>query len=177
MKTVFGNVQQQISCPACGGDGSRIEKPCTACKGRGVTQQHKKINLSIPAGIDDGATIRLRGSGESNRHGSAGDLYVIVQVRADKHFTREGDLILSEEVINMTQAALGDNIKVATMDGEVTMKIPPGTQSGTDFRLEKKGVPKIKSSGRGDHIVRIIVETPTKLNSQQKEDPATIPTN
>ena len=169
MRTPFGNVRQQVVCPACHGAGTQIKQPCTACSGRGVSQQEKKINLAIPAGIDDGATIRLRGSGESNYQGAAGDLYVIVQVKPDKHFTREGDLILSEETITMTQAALGDNIKVATIDGELTMKIPPGTQSGTDFRLEKKGVPRIKGSGRGDHIVRVIVETPTRLSAKQKK--------
>ena len=168
MKTPFGNVRQQVVCPACRGEGHRIKRPCTACGGQGVSQQDKKINLAVPAGIDDGATIRLRGSGESNRQGAAGDLYVVIQVRPDKRFTREGYLLLSEETVTMTQAALGDNIKVATVDGEVTMKVPPGTQSGTDFRLEKKGVPKIKGSGRGDHIVRVIVATPTKLTAKQK---------
>ncbi len=169
MKTVFGNLRQQTTCPACHGAGREIKEPCTACRGRGVSQQKKTINLAIPAGIDDGATIRLRNQGEKNRQGMSGDLYVVVQVRPHKHFTREGDLVLSEEVIDMTQAALGDDIKVATIDGEVTMRIPSGTQSGTDFRLNKKGVPHIKGSGRGAHIVRIIVQTPTKLNSQQKK--------
>ena len=169
MKTVFGNHRQQTTCPACHGAGSEIKEPCTACRGRGVSQQKKTINLAIPAGIDDGATIRLRNQGEKNRRGMSGDLYVVVQVKPHKHFTREGDLILSEEVIDIAQAALGDNIKIATIDSEVRMRIPPGTQSGTDFRLNKKGVPHIKGSGRGAHIVRIIVQTPTKLNSQQKK--------
>ena len=169
MKTVFGNLRQQTICPACHGGGSEIKEPCTACRGRGISQQKKTINLSIPAGIEDGATIRLRNHGEKNRRGAAGDLYVIVQVKPHKHFTREGDLILSEENVTMIQAALGDDIKVATTDGEVMMRIPPGTQSGTDFRLNKKGVPHIKGSGRGAHIVRIIVQTPTKLNAQQKK--------
>ena len=169
VKTFLGNLQQQAICPACSGAGSEIKEPCTACKGRGISQQKKKISLAIPAGINDGATIRLRDQGESNRQGISGDLYVIVQVQADKHFTREGDLILSEETINIVEAALGTDIEITTIDGKVTMKIPPGTQSGTDFRLAKKGVPHLRGSGRGAHIVRVLVHTPTKLNARQKQ--------
>ena len=169
MKTVFGNLQQQTTCPACRGAGSEIKEPCTACNGQGVSQQKKKVKLAIPAGIEDGATIRLRNHGESNRQGMAGDLYVIIQVKPHRQFTREGDLILSEEEVDMVTATLGGQIKVATIDDEITMKIPPGTQSGTDFRLERRGVPHIKGSGRGAHIVRLIVRIPTKLNTQQKK--------
>ena len=169
MRTVLGNLQQQSVCPACRGKGTEIKTPCSACKGQGVRQQKKEIDLSVPAGIEDGATIRLRDHGERNRLGVAGDLYIIVQVAPDKHFTREGSLILSEETIDVVQAALGDKIKVKTIDGQVTMKIPAGTQSGTDFRLDKKGVPHLRGSGRGDHIVRVKVLTPTKLNARQKQ--------
>ena len=166
---MLGNLQQQTVCPACRGKGAEIKTPCSACKGQGVRQQKKEIDLSVPAGIEDGATIRLRDHGERNRLGVAGDLYIIVQVAPDKHFTREGNLILSEETIDVVQAALGDKIKVKTIDGQITMKIPAGTQSGTDFRLDKKGVPHLRGSGRGDHIVRVKVLTPTKLNARQKQ--------
>ena len=169
VKTIFGNLQQEAICPACRGIGNDIKEPCSACGGQGVSEQQKKVNLSIPAGIEDGATIRLHNHGESNRQGVAGDLYVVIQVKPDKHFTREDDLILSEQTINMVQATLGAEISVKTIDGAVKMKIPAGTQSGTDFRLAKKGVPHLKSSGRGSHIVHILVETPSKLNSKQKQ--------
>ena len=169
VKTIFGNLQQETTCPACRGDGSEIKELCSACGGRGVSEQKKNINLAIPAGIEDGATIRLRDHGESNRQGVAGDLYVVIQVRPDKHFTREGDLILSEESVDMVQAALGAEITVKTIDGNIKMRIPAGTQSGTDFRLDKRGVPHMKGSGRGAHIVRVIVRTPTKLNGKQKK--------
>ena len=169
VKTPFGNFRQEAVCPACRGEGSEIKEPCSACAGQGVAEQQKQINLSIPAGIEDGATVRLRDHGESNRQGVAGDLYVVIQVRPDKHFTREGDLILSEETIDIVQATLGAEINVKTIDGSVKMRIPPGTQGGTDFRLDKKGVPHLKGSGRGAHIVRVSVKTPTKLSGRQKK--------
>ena len=169
MKTVFGNFQQQTTCPVCSGSGQRIDTPCPSCRGRGVKEQKKVIEVVIPAGVSDGQTIRLRDYGEKNKKGLAGDLYIIIQVEPDKHFTREGDLVLSQETIDIVQASLGAQIKVKTVDGPLTMRVPAGTQSGSDFRLTKKGVPHIKGSGRGDHIVRIIVETPTKLSRRQKE--------
>ena len=169
VKTMLGNLQQQTTCPACSGRGQRIETPCPKCRGQGVEGQEKTIEVVVPAGISDGQTIRLRDYGERNKSGLAGDLYIIVQVEPDKHFTREGDLILSQEEIDFVQASLGAQIKVRTVDGEVTMRIPAGTQGGSDFRLTKRGVPHMKGGGRGDHIVRIIVKTPTKLSSQQKQ--------
>ena len=168
VRTVFGNLQQEAICPACRGDGREIKEPCTACAGQGVSEQEKQIKLAIPPGIEDGVTIRLRGHGESNRQGMAGDLYAIIQVKPDKHFTREGDLLLSEETVDIVQASLGAEIDVRTIDGKLKMKIPPGTQSGTDFRLAKKGVPHLKGSGRGSQIVRVLVATPSKLSAEQK---------
>lgn len=170
-RTVLGNIQQQTICPACRGSGSHIETPCKECSAQGVSQQTKTINLVVPAGIGDGQTIRLREQGEKNRQGVAGDLYVVIQVRAHKQFTREGDLILSEQAIDIVQASLGDKIKVETIDGSVTIKIPAGTQSGTDFKIANKGVPHLKTNSdkRGDHIVRIVVDIPTKLNTKQKQ--------
>ncbi|MEO6761389.1 MAG: molecular chaperone DnaJ [Candidatus Saccharimonadales bacterium] len=168
-RTIFGNIQQAAVCPTCHGSGKVPEKVCSVCHGRGTEKKNQKIDLKIPAGIDDGATIRLREHGEAVANGPKGDLYVHVRVKAHKLFTREGDLILSEEHIGMIEAALGTEIDVDTVDGKVRMKIPAGTQSSSDFKLSGHGVPHIRSEARGPHIVTIIVDTPTKLTKQQKE--------
>lgn len=169
MRTVFGDIQQAKTCPTCKGFGKVPEKACTVCKGAGTEKRAQHIPLKIPAGIDDGATIRLREHGEAVAHGPKGDLYVHIRVKPHKHFTREGELILSEAHIGMVDAALGAEIEVATVDGPVSMKIPAGTQSGTDFKLSGHGVPKLRSDTRGAHIVTIVVDTPTKLSKQQIE--------
>lgn len=169
VQTVFGNIQQPVICSKCKGEGNIPEKECTVCSGKGVKRVRKDVKLKIPAGIEDGATIRLREYGEKNRKGEAGDLYVNVRVKAHKHFTREGSLILSEEKIDMVEAALGTEIKVETVDGDIKMKIPAGTQSGTDFKLSGHGVPSMRGSARGAHIVTITVQTPTKLSKKQKD--------
>lgn len=169
MNTMFGPIQQSVTCEECHGRGKVPEKVCSVCRGKGVERRKQKINLTIPAGIDDGATIRLTGRGEAIAAGQKGDLYVHIRVKADKHFTREGDIILSEEHVGMVEAALGTEINVRTVDGTVTMKVPAGTQSGTDFKLSNHGVPHLKSDRRGPHIVTIIVDTPTKLSRKQKQ--------
>jgi molecular chaperone DnaJ len=168
MRTVFGNIQQAAPCPTCRGSGRVPEKVCTACNGKGTERRNQSINLKIPAGVDDGATIRLREHGEAIAHGPKGDLYVNIRVKPHKKFTREGDLILSSEHINMIDAALGTEIDVDTVDGPVRMKIPSGTQSGTDFKLSGHGVPHINKKSRGSHIVTVAVDTPTKLSRDQK---------
>ncbi len=169
MNTMFGAIQQTVPCETCHGRGKVPEKVCTVCKGTG-TQRHKQaIKVKIPAGIDDGATIRLSGRGEAIAEGEKGDLYVHIRVKADKKFTREGDIILSEEHVGMVDAALGTEIEVETVDGSVRMKIPTGTQSGTDFKLSGHGVPHLNTDKRGPHIVSIVVDTPTKLSKKQKE--------
>jgi molecular chaperone DnaJ len=168
-RTIFGNIQQAAICPTCHGNGKVPEKVCSVCHGKGTERRTQTIQLRIPAGIDDGATIRLREHGEAVANGPKGDLYVHVRVKAHKHFTREGELILSEEHIGMVQAALGAEIDVDTVDGKVRMKVPAGTQSGADFKLSGHGVPRIRSEARGAHIVTIVVDTPTKLSKQQKE--------
>lgn len=126
------------------------------------------LKLKVPAGVDDGNTIRLREHGEHIEGGPAGDLYVQIRVRPHKTFTREGSLILSSEHINMIDASLGTEIDVRTVDGEVRMKIPAGTQSGTDFKLSGHGVP-LGNDRRGAHIVTVLVDTPTKLNKKQQQ--------
>jgi len=168
-RTVFGNIQQAAVCPKCHGSGKVPEKVCTVCHGKGTQVKSQHIDLKIPAGIDDGATIRLREHGEAIANGPKGDLYVNVRVQPHKKFTREGDLILSEEHIGMVEAALGTEIDVETVDGLVRMRVPAGTQSGSDFKLSNHGVPHLKGNSRGAHIVTIIVDTPTKLSKQQIE--------
>lgn len=168
-RTIFGNIQQASICPKCGGRGKIPEKPCSVCHGKGTRVKNQRIMLKIPAGIDDGATIRLREHGEAIANGPKGDLYVNIRVKPHKKFTREGDLILSSEHVGMVEAALGTEIEVDTVDGPVRMKVPAGTQSGSDFKLSSHGVPHIKGGARGAHIVTIIVDTPTKLSKQQKD--------
>lgn len=168
-RTIFGNIQQASVCPTCKGSGKVPEKVCSVCRGKGTQAKSQHIDLKIPAGIDDGATIRLREHGEAIASGPKGDLYVAVRVKPHKQFTREGDLILSEEHIGMVEAALGTEIEVDTVDGPVRMKVPAGTQSGSDFKLSGHGVPHLRSSTRGAHIVTLMVDTPTKLTKQQKE--------
>lgn len=167
MNTMFGQIQQSVVCQTCEGRGRVPEQICTVCKGRGTERRTQEIKLKIPAGIDDGATVRLRERGEAVAGGAHGDLYVHVRVKAHKQFTREGDLILSEEHIDMVEAALGVEIDVATVDGTVRMKVPAGTQSGTDFKLSAHGVPR--GANRGAHIVSIVVDTPVKMTKKQKE--------
>lgn len=169
MNTMFGAIQQAVTCETCRGRGRVPEKVCSVCRGTGTERRKQDITLKVPAGIDDGSTIRLKGRGEAIADGPKGDLYVHIRVKAHKKFTREGDLVLSEEHVSMIDAALGTEIEVETVDGKITMKIPAGTQSGTDFKLSGHGVPHIRSDKRGAHIVQIIVDTPTKLNKKQKE--------
>lgn len=169
MNTIFGAIQQQVPCESCRGRGKVPEKVCSVCNGKGTERKKQEITLKVPEGVDDGATIRLRERGEAVADGAKGDLYVNIRVKPHKKFTREGDIILSDEHISMVDAALGTEIDVETVDGTVTMKIPAGTQSGTDFKLSNHGVPHMRGNGRGAHIVRVVVDTPTKLTKKQRE--------
>jgi len=169
MNTMFGPIQQSVVCPTCHGRGKVPEVVCTVCHGSGTQRSKQSIKLKIPAGIDDGATIRLTGRGEAITDGKKGDLYVNIRVKAHKRFTREGDIVLSEEHVSMVDASLGAEIDVETVDGMVRMKVPAGTQSGTDFKLSSHGVPHMHSERRGPHIVNIVVDTPTKLTKKQRE--------
>lgn len=168
-RTVFGNIQQAAICPKCAGRGKIPEKPCSVCAGKGTRLATQRVMLKIPAGIDDGATIRLREHGEAVAGGPKGDLYVGIRVKPHKKFTREGELILSNEHIDMVDAALGTEIDVETVDGPIRMKVPAGTQSGSDFKLSGHGVPRLKGTTRGAHIVTVIVDTPKKLSKDQEE--------
>lgn len=169
MNTIFGQIQQAVVCDTCKGKGKVPEKVCSVCRGKGTQRRKQTITLKVPAGIDDGATIRLKERGEAIGDGARGDLYVHIRVKAHKKFTRESDIILSEEHISMVDAALGTEIDVETVDGKVRMKVPAGTQSGTDFKLSSRGVPHLRNDNRGPHIVSIVVDTPVKLSKKQKE--------
>jgi molecular chaperone DnaJ len=169
VNSIFGQIQQAAVCPTCHGSGKVPEKVCTVCHGKGTERRKQSLTVKIPAGIDDGATIRLRERGEAIGGGGRGDLYVHIRVKAHKHFTREGDIILSEQHVSMVEAALGTEIDVDTVDGTVRMKVPAGTQSGTDFKLSGHGVPHLRSDSRGSHIVTLHVDTPTKLSKAQKD--------
>ena len=169
VNTLFGAIQQGITCSNCHGRGKVPEKECIECNGRGIVRERQQIKVKIPAGVDEGATIRLSDRGEAIQGGESGDLYVVIHVKPHKKFTREGDLILSEESISMIDAALGMELEIDTVDGPLTMKIPAGTQSGTDFKLSSHGAPRLNSTARGPHIVTINVETPTNLSKKQKE--------
>jgi molecular chaperone DnaJ len=169
MNSIFGQIQQAVTCETCDGTGKVPEKVCTVCRGKGTERRKQTITLKVPAGIDDGSTIRLRERGEAVGGGARGDLYVHIRVKPHKKFTREGDIILSEEHISMGEAALGTEVDVETVDGVIRMKVPAGTQSGTDFKLANHGVPHMRGSSRGAHIVSIIVDIPTKLSKKQKD--------
>jgi molecular chaperone DnaJ len=169
INTVFGTINQTATCQHCHGTGKVPEKVCSRCNGRGTERQRQNLKLKIPAGIDDGATIRISGRGEAIHGGEKGDLYVAVRVKPHKKFTREGTLILSTETVDMITAALGGELEVDTVDGKLTMKIPAGTQSGTDFKLGGHGIPNLRTGARSAHIVTVHVETPTKLSRKQKQ--------
>jgi molecular chaperone DnaJ len=163
-RTILGHMRTRVACSDCAGDGKIPETECTGCQGHRVEKKQKTITVSIPAGIDNGQTIRVSGEGEAGpKGGPEGDLYLRIHVRPSKDFIRKGNTIFSEAKIGFTQAALGDTIEVKTVDGQVDLKIPTGTQSGTEFKLRGKGV------AGGDHLVIVQVITPKKLSRKQKE--------
>ena len=157
------------TCPHCQGAGRIIEKPCKTCRGTGRRERSSKITLRIPAGVDTASRLRSIGNGEAGfRGGPPGDLFVVIHVRPHEIFQRDGDDLLCEVPIGFVQAALGAEIEVPTIDGKASIKVPPGTQPGTMFRLKSKGVKNIQGYGHGDLHVRINVEVPTHLSSTQK---------
>lgn len=167
-RTILGSVQVRTECATCHGRGEVPEKTCTTCGGEGTVRARKTIRVDIPPGVEEGTQVRVRGEGESiGDQGDPGDLYLRIRVTEDSRFTREGSTIFSEKKIGFTQAALGDSVEVDTVDGKVSMKIPPGTQSGDELRLRGKGVPS--RGGRGDQIVIIKVVTPTKLDRKTRD--------
>ncbi len=168
--TPLGSFVTTNTCDKCRGTGNVIENPCSTCHGKGTTRKNKKIKINIPAGVDTGNVLPLRGQGEPGKNGGPnGDLYINIRVTPHKFFTRKGFDIYIEEHISFAKATLGTEIKVATIDGDVKYTVPSGTQPGTVFRLKGKGVPRVNSHGRGDQYVKLIVDVPKSLNEKQKE--------
>jgi len=168
--TPFGRIVNRRVCTTCEGKGKVFKEKCSSCRGSGRVKVRRKIHLNIPAGVDDGAQLRVSGEGEPGANGGPpGDLYVVLRVKQHEFFEREGNDIYCEVPLTYAQAALGDEIEVPTVDGRVKLKIPAGTQTETFFRLRGKGVPHLRGSGRGDQHVKVRVITPTKLSDKQKE--------
>lgn len=168
--TAFGSFATQTTCDKCNGKGKIIETPCQKCRGTGKNRTQKKITIKVPAGVDTGNVIPLRGHGQPGTNGGpSGDLYVNIRVAPHKTFKRNGNDIHFEQHISIPKAILGVELKVPTVDGDVSYKVPAGTQSGTVFRLKGKGVPRVNGYGRGDQYVKVIVDVPKKINEKQKE--------
>lgn len=169
-RTILGAMTSTKTCTRCNGKGKIIENPCPNCNGAGRTQKKKKVVINIPAGIDDGQTLCVRGEGNVGINGgSKGDLNVRITVRKDNLFERRGFDIWCEIPITYTQAVLGDEMTVPTIDGNVKYAIPEGTQPGTVFRLKGKGVKRLQRDGRGDQMVKVVIEVPKRLNKKQKD--------
>lgn len=169
-RTPFGVMQSQAPCRKCGGRGKIIHQPCPDCSGSGRVRKRKTIKVNIPAGIDDGQTISLRGQGHAGKNGGpGGDLLVTVSIQPHEIFRREGTAVFCEAPITFPQAVLGAELEIPTIDGKVKYEIPEGTQTGTVFRLRGKGIPVLNGRGRGDQYVTVTIETPKNLNKEQKE--------
>jgi molecular chaperone DnaJ len=169
-RTAFGEFVRTQTCSACGGMGSVIETPCSACEGAGRTIAERTVDVTIPAGIHDGQRIRISGKGHAGTPGGvAGDAYVLVRVRSDPRFVREGNDLFSAVDVTLTQAALGATVKVATLDGEQELELEPGTQPGDVRVLRGQGMPVLSGAGRGDHRVLVNVRVPRRLTPEQRE--------
>ena len=164
-------MQSTSPCPVCSGRGKVIKNPCTICKGKGKVRRTQKVSVKVPAGVDEGQMVRVHGQGNVGANGGpAGDLLVEILIKRHKLFERDGANVLCELPISFTQAALGATIEIPTLDGKMTYDIPEGTQTGTTFRLREKGIPYVNNrSRRGDQLVTVVVEIPTRLNREQKE--------
>jgi molecular chaperone DnaJ len=168
--TAFGRIVNRRVCSACNGQGVTIKEKCPTCHGSGKVKKQRTIHLNIPAGVDDGAQLRVTGEGEAGtRGGPSGDLYVVIRVKSHDFFERENEDIYCEIPLTFTQAALGDEIEIPTLTEKVKLKIPAGTQTDTYFRLKGKGVPRLRGYGQGDQHVKVIVVTPTNMNDEQRE--------
>ena len=169
-RSLFGQFIQSAVCHQCGGEGKIITDPCRDCKGSGFQKQKRRISVKVPAGVDDGNGIKLRGEGDAgSRGGSPGNLYVVLAVAGHDYFLREGDDIVYELPVNFAEAALGIEVEVPTLYGKSQLKIPAGSQTGKVFRLKDRGIAHLKSSGHGDQLVRLRVVTPESLNKEQRQ--------
>jgi len=168
-QTFFGRFINRVVCERCHGEGTIIDQPCSQCRGIGRERKHCRLTVKIPAGVQDGSQIRLKGEGEAGMWGGGpGDLYLTVSAKQHEIFERDGNNVLYELPVNFAQAALGDEIDVPTLDGTVTLKISPGTQTGEVFRLKRRGIPYLHRQGRGDQLVKVRVVTPERLNREQR---------
>ena len=169
-QTPMGVFATSSPCGRCGGKGKIIHQPCPDCRGTCAVRKRKTIKASVPAGIDNGQTISIRGQGHAGKNGGpAGDLLITITVRPHELFRREGTSVLCEAPITFAQAVLGAELEIPTIDGKVKYDLPEGTQSGTTFRLKGKGIPSINGRGRGDQYVTVYIETPRNLNKEQKD--------
>ncbi|WP_129598510.1 molecular chaperone DnaJ [Methanohalophilus profundi] len=169
-RTPLGNFMTATTCDKCHGRGQIIESPCETCKGTGKVRKTKTIEVTIPKGVETGLRLKMSGEGEAGSPGAPpGDLYIVLHVKPHEHFERMGDDIVCEIPISFAQAALGDSIQVPTLYGDVKMNIKPGTQTHSVLRLKGKGMPHLHGHGQGDQLVKVIVQTPTKLNEEQKK--------
>ncbi len=168
IRTPFGIVSQTATCSSCGGTGQTAAEQCSTCEGEGRKTVRKKVTVKVPAGISDGQTLRVEGEGEAGPAGH-GDLYVEVSVKPHEIFEREGNDIIMEVPLGFPHAALGTEIKVPTLDGQATLKVPPGTQSHTILKLSGKGIPDVRTGRKGDQLIKIIVKTPMALTKKQKD--------
>ena len=170
VNTFFGRTQTSQPCPTCHGEGKIIKDRCQTCGGTGRVRRKRSLKLRIPAGIQDGVSLVKRGEGEPGmRGGPAGDLYITVTVKPHRLFKRDGNNILLDMPISITQAALGAEIDVPTLEKPVKQRIPEGTQTGTQFRIKGQGIPSLKNGLKGDLILTVHVEVPRKLNERQKD--------
>lgn len=169
-QSIFGQFVNVATCPRCQGEGRMIPHPCNKCRGSGREKATRRISVKIPAGVDDGAQIRIMGEGEAGmRGGESGNLYVVLAVAPHAKFERVEDHILFELPVNVAQAALGAEVTIPTLDGDMEFGIPAGTQSGEDFVIRGKGVPHLRGSGRGDMVVRVTAVIPDELTDEQRE--------
>ncbi|MFP4523473.1 MAG: molecular chaperone DnaJ [Candidatus Nanoarchaeia archaeon] len=169
-RTPFGVFQSEAICPKCQGQGKIISKTCTDCNGNGWVISEKEIKISIPAGVQDGAQLRLREEGEAGEAGSPpGDLYILVSVKEDENFRRQGADVYLEVPITFSQATLGDKITIPTILSQAKLKIPAGTQPGTLLRMKGEGLPSLHGNSKGDQFIKIQIEVPHKLSKKQKE--------
>ena len=169
-QTPMGVFATTTTCPKCGGQGKIIHQPCSDCRGSGRAHKRRTVKVSIPEGIDNGQTISLRGQGHAGKNGGpAGDLLITVMIKPHELFRRDGTSVFCEAPITFTQAVLGAELEIPTIDGKVKYTIPEGTQTGTVFRLRGKGIPVLNGRGRGDQYVTVTIETPRDLNKEQKE--------
>jgi molecular chaperone DnaJ len=169
-QTPLGQIVTQMTCSRCGGEGHTLDRPCEACQGRGRREIERKLSVKVPAGVDDGSRIRIAANGEAGiRGGPPGDLYVYLGIAEHQQFNRDGMDTYVDIPVSFPQAAMGAPLTVPTLEGDLPMTLPPGTQTGTVLRMKGRGMPSVRGSQRGDHHVTVHVMVPTKMNKRQRD--------